>query len=107
MNTSFKGVTTALALSATLLSPLFAHNVQAAPSDAVCVTLGKLGGSIVDLKNLGIPEEEAIETIKPSRFKVKGVHAMVVNMVRYVYLDDGKHVDARYIYLKCKVGDFD
>ena len=39
MNT-FKRLTAALALSTTF----FAHNAQAAPSDATCVALGRWGG---------------------------------------------------------------
>lgn len=105
MNTSFKRVTTALATSATLLSSFFAHNVHAAPSDAVCVAMGKLGGVIVDVKKDGLSEKEAIDL--QNNIKGKKWRERVVKMVKYIYVDDGAYVDARYLYLKCSAGHFD
>ena len=100
MNT-FKRITAAVALS----TAFFAHNVQAAPTDAVCVLMGSLGGAIVDAKRVGLTESKAIAM--QDDIANKAARDSVVKMVRYIYLDDGKYVDAKYLYLKCKVGDFD
>ena len=101
MNT-FKRLTVALALS----TAFFAHNVQAAPTDSVCVALGKWGGAVVELKQLGMSEEEQMKRNIPS-VKSKIARDTMVRVIRYVYIDNGKYIDARYIYLKCKIGDFD
>lgn len=101
MNT-FKRITAAVALS----TAFFAHNAQAAPTDAVCVALGKWGGAVIELKKLGVSEEEQMKNNIPG-VKSKVARDTMVRVIRYVYIDDGKYVDAKYIYLKCKVGDFD
>lgn len=101
MNT-FKRITAALALS-TVFS---AHNVQAAPTDATCVALGRWGGTIVELKLLGMTEEEQMKRNIPS-VKSKVARDTMVRVIRYVYIDDGKYVDAKYIYRKCIAGHFD
>ena len=101
MNT-FKRITAALALS----TAFFAHNAQAAPTDAVCVALGKWGGAVIELKHLGMSEEEQMKNNIPG-VKSKVARDTMVRVIRYVYIDDGKHVDAKYIYIKCKLGDFD
>lgn len=101
MNT-FKRLTAAVALS----TAFFAHNVQAAPSDAVCVALGKWGGAVIELKKLGVSEKEQVDR-QTANFKDKRQRAIAVNVIRYIYLDDSAYVDAKYLYLKCKIGDFD
>lgn len=101
MNT-FKRITAALALS----TAFFAHNVQAAPTDAVCVALGKWGGAVIELKKLGMTEEEQMKNNIPG-VKSKVARDTMVRVIRYVYIDDGKYVDAKYIYHKCIAGHFD
>lgn len=101
MNT-FKRLTAALALS----TAFFAHNVQAAPTDSVCVALGKWGGTVVELKQLGMSEEEQMKNNIPG-VKSKVARDTMARVIRYVYIDDGKYVDAKYIYHKCIAGHFD
>lgn len=105
MNT-FKRITTKVVTALALSTAFFAHNVQAAPTDAVCVALGKWGGAVVELKQLGMSEEEQMKN-NVHGVKNKVAKATMARVIRYVYIDDGKYVDARYIYLKCKIGDFD
>lgn len=105
MNT-FKRITTNVVTALTLSTAFFAHNVQAAPSDAVCVSMGKLGGIVVDLKKLGTSEEKSIAENYKDLGKSK-VWGSVVKMINYIYVDDGKYVDAKYLYLKCTAGHFD
>lgn len=102
MNT-FKRLTASLALS----TAFFAHNAQAAPSDAICVSMGKLGGIVVDLKKLGISEKQSLEENYKELRKNKKIWASVEKMINYIYVDDGKYVDAKYIYHKCIAGHFD
>lgn len=101
MNT-FERTTAALVL----YTAFFAHNVQAAPSDAICVALGRWGGAVVELKKLGVSEKEQVDR-QTANFKDKRQRAIAVNVIRYIYLDDSAYVDAKYLYLKCKLRDFD
>lgn len=100
MNT-FKRLTTALALS----TAFFAHNVQAAPSDSACVALGRWGVIILEMKKAGVSEDFQMKKLEDIKHRV--TKATMTNVLRYIYLDDGAHVDGKYLYLKCKVGHFD
>lgn len=101
MNT-FKRLTAALAL----YTAFFAHNVQAASRDSFCVSLGGLGGAILTSKKLGVTEDEMI-THQTKNFKDKALRTVVINMIKYIYLDDGAYVDGKWLYTKCLAKDFD
>ena len=103
MNPLFKRTTTAIALSATLF---LAQNAQAASKDSVCVSLASLGGALLEVKKLGMTEEEMIAQ-QTTSFKDKRQRSVVLSLVKYIYVDEGAYVDAKWLYLKCKMGDFD
>lgn len=92
-----------LALSATLF---LAQNAQAASKDSVCVSLASLGGALLEVKKLGMTKEEMIAQ-QTTSFKDKRQRSVVLNLVKYIYVDEGVYVDAKWLYLKCKMGDFD
>lgn len=51
-------------------------------------------------------EEEQMKRNIPG-VKSKVARDTMTRVIRYVYIDDGKYVDARYIYHKCIAGHFD
>ena len=46
-------------------------------------------------------------TEQTTSFKDKRQRSVVLNLVKYIYVDEGAYVDAKWLYLKCKMGDFD